>query len=91
MGLKVKYLATNYAFNAEINKIKGEIPRITNLATTAAFTTVGNKIPNVSSLIKKSDYDAEVKDIKNKYFTTSDYTKFTNNVFNAKITEKNVS
>ena len=39
-------------------------------------------------MIKKSDYDAEVKDIKNKYFTTSDYTKFTNNIFNAKITGK---
>ena len=34
-----------------INEVKGEIPRITNLATTAALTTVENKIPNVSNLV----------------------------------------
>ena len=32
-------------------EIKNEIPSITKLAKTAAFTTVGNKIPNVSDLI----------------------------------------
>ena len=30
------------------------MPSITNLATTAARTTVGNKIPEVSDLVKKS-------------------------------------
>ena len=29
------------------------MPNFTNLATTAALTTVGNKIPNVSNLVKK--------------------------------------
>ena len=32
---------------------KGKIPAITNLVTTAALTTVENKIPNVSNLLKK--------------------------------------
>ena len=43
-------LATNASLDAKINEVKGVIPSLTNLATTAAFTTVENKIPNVSDL-----------------------------------------
>ena len=39
-------------------------------------------------LSEKAGYDAEIKDIKNKYFTTYDYNKFTNNILDAKITAK---
>ena len=46
-------LATNISLNAKINKVNVEIPNITNLATTTALTTVKNKIPNVSNLVKK--------------------------------------
>ena len=62
---------------------------ITNLGTTAALTTVENKIPNFSDLVKKADYDAKISDIEDKYFTTSDYNKFTSNTLDAKITQKN--
>ena len=65
-----------------------EIPNITNLALATAFTTVENKIPNVSDLVKKAGYDAEIKDIKDKYFSPPDYNKFTNNILVAKITVK---
>ena len=86
-------LATNASLDAKINEVKGVIPSLTNLATTAAFTTVENKIPNVSDLgknnkKKQTDYDAKIKDTKNKYFTTSDYNKFINNIFNEKIKAK---
>ena len=37
---------------------------------------------------EKTDYDAEIKDLKNKYFTTSHYNKFTNNILDRKITGK---
>ena len=40
--------------NARINKVKGEIPSITNLAITTALTEVENKIPSVSNLIKRN-------------------------------------
>ena len=56
-------LVTNTSFNAKINEVKGEIPSITNLAATAASTTVENKIPNVSDLVKKSRFWC--KNIKN--------------------------
>ena len=59
------------------------------------------KNPNVSDLVEKADYDVEInlflqhnllfyllKDIKNKYFTISDYNKFTKNILDAKITVK---
>ena len=35
--------------NAEITKIEGKIPGISNLATKTALTAVENKIPNVSN------------------------------------------
>ena len=47
-------LATKTTLNAKINKVKGETPSITNLATTAGLTAVEIKMPNISSLVKKS-------------------------------------
>ena len=37
---------------------------------------------------KKTNYDAEIKYIKDKYFTTFDYNNFTNNILDEKITTK---
>ena len=50
-------LATNASLNAKINEVRDKIPSITNLATTTALTAVENKIPNVSNLVKKTDYN----------------------------------
>ena len=36
-----------------------------------------NKIPEVSGLIKKIDYDNKISDADGKYFTTSNYEKIT--------------
>ena len=66
--------------NAKIIEVKNEVPSFNNLSTTAALTTGKNEIHNVSKLVKKADYDAETRDIKNKYFTTSDYNKLANNI-----------
>ena len=53
-------LATNGSLDVKVNDVKGDILSVTNLATTASLTTVDNKIPNVSDLVKKADYDAEI-------------------------------
>ena len=53
MRLKTKYPVLPTSLNAKTNEVKGEIPGITNLATTAVFTTVENEIPNFSYLVKK--------------------------------------
>ena len=73
-------------YNAKITEIEGKIPNITSLTTTAALTIVEYKIPGVSN--KKPDYDAEMLDIKSKYFTTADYNKFTIEKLEFKIYEK---
>ena len=41
----------------------------------------------VKDLVKKSDYDADLKD---KHFITSDYNKFANNILDEKITLKTI-
>ena len=52
-------LATKTTLNAKINEVKGEIPNITNIATKTALNAVENKIPSVSNLVKKTDYNAK--------------------------------
>ena len=59
-------LAINDFLNAKINEVKNEMRSITNLATSAALTAVENKILNINDLVIKADYDAEIKDIKDK-------------------------
>ena len=51
--------------NANITEIEGKIPSITGLATNLVLTAVKNKIPDVSSLVKKetTDFDAKFKKI----------------------------
>ena len=54
--LKIKYLilttnlATSTTLNAKINKVKKEVPNITNLATTTAYFAVKYKILGHSAL-----------------------------------------
>ena len=63
MKLKKKYLvllAATSNLNVKINEVKGKIPNITYLANTAGLTAVENKIPNVSNLVKKTDYITKI-------------------------------
>ena len=60
-----------------------KIPDVSGLVTTVVNTKIGeveNKISNASGLVKKTDYDAKISEIKGKYFTTSDYNKFTSDI-----------
>ena len=40
-----------------------KIPSITGLATNSALTSVENKIPDATSLVTKTDFDAKLRDI----------------------------
>ena len=57
---------------------------VSGLVTTAVPNTktgeTENKIPDTSGLVKKMDYNAKISDIEAKYFTTSDYNKFTSEI-----------
>ena len=67
--------------NPKIREIQIQIPSISALATKSAFTAVENKIPDKSSLVKKTDYSANVNEVEkkvtdhnhDKYITTSEF------------------
>ena len=44
------------------------------------MNSVENKIPDVSNVIKKTNYDAKILDIESKNITTADYNKFTKDI-----------
>ena len=95
MVKKVNAIDTSVLFkkrqsNKKISEIEGKITSITGLASTATLTAVENNIPNVTDLVKrkKTDYEENMKDIEGKYFTTSDYYKFSNDILDVKIKNK---
>ena len=63
------------------------------MATNTAFTTVENKILDVSSLVKKTDYNTKISEIENKvndhnhdgYITTPEFNAMTADVFKARL------
>ena len=46
------------------------------------------KIPDISNLVKKTDYDAKTSSIECKCFSTADYNKFTSQKLDTKIKQK---
>ena len=51
-----------------------------NKIQNASSRTIENKMPVVSGLVKKTNYDSKIWDIDKKYLTTSDYNKFTKEI-----------
>ena len=84
--------------NAKINEVKGELPRINTTNTNTALTAVENKIPNVSNLVKKSDYNTKVNETEekitahdhDKYITTPEFNKLTTEDFAARLARENL-
>ena len=69
-------LATTTALNAKINEVKNKIPSITNLAITTALLAGENKIHNFGIIVKKTDYNTKITDIKNKITTDHHHDKY---------------
>ena len=88
--MKITNLATNSTLNAKIDKVKNEIPSINNFAVTAALTSIENEIPNVNDQNKKADYNAKLSETKKNILLLLN-NKFTNNILDAKITEKKLA
>ena len=74
------------------------MPDVNNLATKTALTTVQNKIPTVSSLVNKTDYNTKITEIENKlnnhnhdkYITTPEFNTLAADVFNARLKQANL-
>ena len=68
-----------------ISEIESKIPSITGLATNTALTAVGHKMPDVSSLVKKKNYNTKTSEIEkrltnhnhDKCITTPEFNTFT--------------
>ena len=60
-------------------------PNVKSLVTTTVFDAKFQKIPGVICLVKKTNYGAKILDIERKYFTTTDYSKFSSDQLDAKI------
>ena len=73
--------------------MEGKIPSISGLATHSALTAVENKIPDVSSLVKKTDHNTKISDIEKKiidhnhgkYITTPEFNTMAAGAFNARL------
>ena len=61
---------------------------MTNFILDTKTGEVKNKIPDLSDLIKKTNYDAKISEFEEKYFTASDYKKFMSGILNVLITQK---
>ena len=85
-------------YNTKVSEIEGKISSISNLATTAALTTVETKIPSTSNLVKKTDYDTKVKEIekkftgqkRDKYITIPEFNKLAADIFAARLKQTNL-
>ena len=58
------------------------------MTTTVLDTNIGEveiKIPDVSGLVKKTNYNARISDIEKKYLTTFDNNRFTSGILDAKM------
>ena len=64
------------------------------MATTSSLTAVENKIPSVSNLVKKTDYNTKINEIADhnhdKYITTPKICKLTAENFAARLEQANL-
>ena len=79
-----------------MSKYKGR--KYPNLATKTALAAIENKIPSVSNLIKKNNYNTKITVIENKfnnhshdkYIDTSEFNKLAADVFNVRLAQDNL-
>ena len=71
-------------YDIKITEIENKIQDVSNLAGKTALTAVENKIPSVSSSVKKTNYNTKTTEIENrlndhnhgKYITTPEFNTF---------------
>ena len=71
---------------------------VSSLAIKSALTAIENKIPDFSSLVKKSNYDTKISELEkkltdhnhDKYITTPDYNTLAADIFNARLVQANL-
>ena len=93
-------MANDTTLNRKIIEVKNKTLNITKVATAAALTRVENKIPNVSDLVKKTDYNTKFSENENKttadhdhdkYFIAQEFNKLTSNNFTGRLKKANLA
>ena len=78
--------------------MEGKILDVSSLAAKTVLTTVENKIPDVRSLVKETDYNTKITEIEkkltdhnhDKYITTPEFNTLAADVFNARLKRANL-
>ena len=78
--------------------MEGKILDVSSLAAKTVLTTVENKIPDVRSLVKETDYNTKMTEIEkkltdhnhDKYITTPEFNTLAADVFNARLKRANL-
>ena len=75
----------------KLTELHNDISDISCLATETALIAVENKIPSVSSLVKKTNYGIKIRELAHhnhdKYITTPEFITLAAGVFNAKLAQ----
>ena len=71
MKLKMKHLVSitqvqMLLLTLKSMRLKKQVASITNLVTTTALISAQNKIPNVSNLVKETDYNTKINELEKK-------------------------
>ena len=95
---KIPNLVEKTDYSTKITELENKIPDISNLATKTALTTVENKIPSASNLVKKTDFNTKITEIEkkltdhkhDKHIDTSNFNTLATNLFNTRIAQANL-
>ena len=87
-----------YFVTTKLTELESKILDFSRLATKTALTVVENKIPDVSSLVKKINYDTKISELekrltdhnRGKYITTPEFNTLAADVFNARLAQANL-
>ena len=86
-------------YDIKLTELENKIPDVSNLATKTALTAGENKIPSISSLVKKkTDYDSNICELEeklidhdhDKYITTPEFNNLAANAFNTRLVQANL-
>ena len=79
-------------FRKKIENVDKKLFDVSGLVTTTVLDTkikeIDNTIPDLSGLLKKTYYEVEILERHEKYFTAFDYNKFTSDILDAKIKQR---
>ena len=82
----------------KLTELENEITDVISLATKTALAAVESKIPNVSTLIKKTNYNTKISALENKLtdhnddkcITVPEFNALAADVFNARLSQTNL-